>query len=127
MIAGTKKDPIFFTNLIYENRLYTYTYKWPGLQPEFLPPLETCQPVLDFSLEDLNALFASSFYVGAEIIEEKNHLGDSRCIPVHHFRLAIALPSLPPGFYPRLPFLCADIYVDQENSSKFVKILHFGL
>lgn len=120
MIAGGEEYPIYFTNLIYEDHLYTYTYKWPGLQPEFLPPLERCDPI-DFTFEDLNALFATSFFVGAEILEEKK----SRY--VNHFRLSIALPPLPPGFYPRLPFLSADIYVDQEDSSKIWKLLHFGL
>jgi len=121
MIAGSEDHPIYFTNLIFDNHLYTYTYKWPGLQPEFLPPLEPCEPLLEFSLHDLNAFFATSHYVGAEILEEKppRH--------VHHFRLSLALPPLPPGFYPRLPILSADIYVDQKDSSKFWKVLHFGL
>ncbi len=126
MIAGSEKDPIFFTNLIYHNHLYTYTYKWPCLQPEFLPPLERCCPLLKFSLDDLNALFATSFFVGAEILEKKTRHCCKR-LHVNHFRLAIALPHFPPGFYPRLPFLSADIYVNQKDSSKIVKILHFGL
>jgi hypothetical protein len=33
----------------------------------------------------------------------------------------------PPGSYPRLPIASADIYVDRKDSSKFVKVLHFGL
>jgi hypothetical protein len=125
MIAGSKKDPIYFTNLIYKDHLFTYTYKWPGLQPEFLPPLERCIPFA-FTLDDLNALLATSFFVGAEILEEKTSHGVKKCIHVHHFRLAVALPNFPPGFYPRIPILSADIYVDQNDSSKFCKVLHFG-
>lgn len=121
MIAGSEEDPIFFTNLIFDGHLYTYTYKWPCLQPEFLPPLEPCHPLFEFTLEDLNAFFASAQYVGAEILEEKPRRH------VHHFRVAVALPRFPPGFYPRLPILSADIYVDQKDSSKFWKVLHFGL
>lgn len=121
MIAGSQKYPIYFTNLIYKNHLYTYTYKWPGLQPEFLPPLEACVPLFKFSLDDLNAFFATSQYAGAEILEGKPNR------KVHHFRVGIVLPQFPPGFYPRLPILSADIYVDQKDSSKIWKVLHFGL
>ena len=31
MVAGGKHYPIWFVNLIYHNRLYTLTYKWPGV------------------------------------------------------------------------------------------------
>lgn len=127
MTAGSLRHPIYFTNLIYRRRLFTYTYKWPGLQPEFLPPLERCGPLFKFSLNDLNALFATAFFVGAEILEEKNSRGECERHPVHHFRLAIALPHFPPGFYPRLPVACADIYVDRDDPSRFLKILHFGI
>lgn len=121
MIAGGEEYPIHFTNLIYNGCLYTYTYKWPCLQPEFLPPLEPCHPLLKFTLEDLNAFFATSVYVGAEILKEESPRH------VHHFRVGIVLPIFPPGFYPRLPILSADIYVDRKNPSKFWKVLHFGL
>lgn len=120
MIAGSEKHPIYFTNFIYDNQLYTYTYKWPGLQEEFLPPLEPCDPLFEFSLEDLNALLAASSYVGAEILKEKSRRH------VHHFRLPIVLPRCPPGFYFRIPILLGDIYVDQKDSSKIWKLLHFG-
>lgn len=122
MIAGSEKHPIYFTNLIFDDHLYTYTYKWPGLQPEFLPPLEPCFPLLEFTLEDLNAFLATSRYVGPKIIE-----GKKACHHVHHFRVGIVLPQFPSGFYPRFPFSLADIYVDQNDSSKFWQVLHFGL
>lgn len=127
MIAGSENDPIFFTNLIFNGKLYTYTYKWPCLQPEFLPPLEPCRPLLDFTLEDLNDLFATSFFVGPEILEEKTSHDGHHCRRVNHFRLAIAFPpNLPPGFQIRIPFLEADIYVDRKDPSKIWKLLHFG-
>lgn len=121
MIAGSANDPIYFTNFIYNGNLYTYTYKWPGLQPEFLPPLETCKPVRKLTLEELNDFFASSYFVGPEILQgQRNRY-------VNHFRVSIVEPPFPPGFYPRLPIALGDIYVDQECSCKFVKVLHFGL
>ncbi|MDQ0415973.1 hypothetical protein J2Z48_000131 [Croceifilum oryzae] len=121
MIAGSEHHRIHFTNLIYNHHLYTYTYKWPGLQPEFLPPLESCAPLFQFSLRDLNAFFATSQYVGPEIL-----LGKIKRY-VHHFRASVVVPELPSGFYPRLPVSSADIYVDQSDSTQFVQVLHFGL
>jgi len=123
MIAGSERDPIYFTNLIYDDHLYTYTYKWPGLQEEFLPPLEPCGPLFEFSLDDLNAFLSTSQYVGAEILE----INPCQRAHVHHFRVGIVLPHAPPGFYIRFPILSADIYVDQKDSSKIWKVLHFGL
>lgn len=120
MIAGSEKHPIYFTNLIYNNHLYTYTYKWPGLQPEFLPPLEPCKPLIEFSLEDLNAFLATSRFVGPVILE------DNKCRHVNHFRVGIVLPHFPSGFYPRFAISLADIFVDQNDPSKFWQVLHFG-
>lgn len=122
MIAGNEKSMIHFTNLIFNQQLFTYTYRWPGLQPELLPPLEPCHPLFKFSLEELNQILATSTFVGKEILQE-----GKKCLKVNHFRLSIVLPRFPPGFYPRLPILSADIYVDRKDSTKFVKVLHFGL
>jgi hypothetical protein len=121
MIAGSEKHAIYFTNFIYQGYLYTYTYKWPCLQPEFLPPLESCDPLFKFTLEDLNEFFTHANFVGAETLEEK------KTRYVNHFRISVALPQLPPGFQLRLPILSADIYVDQKDSRKFWKVLHYGL
>lgn len=121
MIAGCENHPIYFTNLIYNDHLYTYTYKWPGLQPEFLPPLEPCHPLLKLSLDDFNNFLANSEFVGEQILEGK------RRRYVNHFRISVALPPLPPGFYLRLPVLSADIYVDRRDRTVFWKVLHFGL
>jgi hypothetical protein len=121
MVAGGLKYPIFFTNLIYHNHLYTYTYKWPCLQPPFLPPLEPCKPLLEITLEELNAFLATAHFVGPEILE------GNPCRYVNHFRINIVLPRSPPGFHLRIPITSADIYVDQADPSKFWKVLHFGL
>jgi hypothetical protein len=121
MIAGSMDDPIYFTNFIYNNKLYTYTFKWPGLQPELLPPLEPCNPIRDLSIDELNAFLATSYIVGPEILlgaTDRN---------VNHFRLSIVEPRLPPGLYPRLPISLGDIYVDEDNSCKIWQLLHFGL
>lgn len=120
MIAGGENDPIHFTNFIYQGYLYTYTYKWPGLQPEFLPPLESCAPLFKFTLEDLNALLATSTFVGPVILENGQK--------VNHFRLPIVTPPpQPPGFYIRLPLILGDFFVDCDNPKKFRQVLHFGI
>lgn len=121
MIAGSEDHAIYFTNFIYNDYLFTYTYKWPGLQPEFLPPLEPCKPLFKFTLQDLNAFFSTANFVGAETLEER------KTRFVNHFRISVALPQFPPGFYPRLPILSADIYVDRNDPRKLWKVLHYGL
>lgn len=116
MTAGSADYPIWFTNLIYNGFLYTLTYKWPGLTGE-----QKCVKLFPFTLDDLNTIFASAVFVGPEIIEQ-----NGKCINVHHFRLSIVLPQLPPGNHFRLPITSADIYVDNNNPSIFWKVLHFG-
>jgi hypothetical protein len=122
MIAGSEADPIYFTNLIYQNQLFTYTYKWPHLQPEFLPPNESTCPVLkEFSLGDFNAILATARFVGQVTLEGKK----PRC--ANHFRVSIVIPQAPSGFYPRFPFACIDLFTDPKDSTKFYQVLHFGL
>lgn len=116
MIAGSIDYPIWFTNLIYNNNLYTFTYKWPGLVGE-----QMCHELFPFTIDDLNTIFASSSYVGPEIIEQ-----NGECVKVNHFRLSIALPKLPPGNHFRIPITSADIYVDKDDPTLIWKILHFG-
>lgn len=142
MIAGNSSTPVYFTNLIFQNRLYTYTFAWPGLQPEFLPPLEPCAPLFSLTLEQLNAFFATASYVGPEIISnntngdglmvkrkcKKKNKKHKRGIKVHHWRVSFVLPNFfPSGAYPRFPIASADIYVCRKDPTKFVKVLHFGL
>lgn len=117
MIAGNNQYPIWFTNLIYNGFLYTLTYKWPGL-----PPDQGCDKIIPFTIDDLNTIFATSSFVGFEILEHNN-----TSIRVHHFRLSIVLPRLPPGKQFRIPITSADIYVDYKDPTKIFKILHFGL
>ena len=45
---------------------------------------------------------------------------------MHHFRLSVVLPQLPPGNHFRIPITSADIYVDRKDPTKIWKILHFG-
>ena len=35
MIAGCDGSPVHFTNIIFQNHFYTYTFQWPGLQAPF--------------------------------------------------------------------------------------------
>lgn len=119
MIAGSKSDDIYFTNLIFDDFLYTLTYKWPGV-PDQPPP--TCLKLpIPFTRQNLNDIFATSVFVG-----EENIVINDSCYSVNHFRLTIVLPNLPPGNFPRFAISEADIYVDSDDSSIFRKVLHFG-
>jgi hypothetical protein len=125
MIAGDSSQPVYFTNFIYKGNFFTYTYKFPGLQPPFLPPLEPCQPI-PFTLEQLNGFLAQrARFVGVEILKETG-LSRRRSFRVNHFRVAVALPESPPGVYVRIPITCVDIYVDCTDSTVFRKVLQFG-
>ncbi|MFD2079141.1 hypothetical protein [Actinopolymorpha cephalotaxi] len=115
MVAGGPQYPIWFTNLIYHNTLYTLTYKWPGLT------VHTCSKIPGFSLETLNGLLAGSRFVGPEILQRK------QLRYVDHWRVGIVVPQLPPGLWPRLPIALGDIYVDQRDRTTFWELLQFGL
>jgi len=123
MTAGSYKYPIYFTNLIYDNKLYTKTYKWPDVVP---PVPKTCVCLGGLTLGKVNACLSSSRYVGEETLEDET----PRC--VNHFRVAVVLPVLPPPSFPfknapfTIPLMEGDFYVDKEDSSKFWKVLHFG-
>jgi hypothetical protein len=115
MIAGGESYPIYFTNLIFGNSLYTITYKWPGVVDH------PCSRIPGFSLDQLNEIFGTAAYVGPEILNR------NRPRYVNHFRLAAAFPQGPPGLFPRIPLAEADIYVDEGNPGTFWRVLHFGL
>jgi hypothetical protein len=115
MIAGGPQYPIWFTNLIYQDTLYTLTYKWPNLRHH------PCSRIGSFSLEMLNEEFKDSRFVGREILQQRPRRY------VDHWRVGVVIPELPPGKFPRLPIALADIYVDQHDRSTFWQVLHFGL
>jgi hypothetical protein len=121
MIAGSWEEPIYFTNIIYNGQLYTLTYKWPTP----IPGPGECTKVGSFSREALNLyLLLASRYVGPEILIETEYRY------VNHFRVGVVLdltPPRPPYFPIRFPIAAGDFYVDQADSSKFWKVLHFGL
>ena len=124
MIAGGYKYPIYFTNFIYKGNLYTYTYKWPGLQPPFLPPLESCEPLFKFTRKDLNNFLTTGAFAGQVKIKDKC----GHWIKNNHFRVPLVFPpGAPSGFFPRLPILMGDFFVDSDDSSKIRKVYHFGL
>ena len=81
MIAGAEGDPIHFTNLIYDDQLYTLTYEWPDTVPPL--PSDDCVCLGRLTLDELNRCLSSSRYVGAEILKE----GEPR--HVHHFRVSV--------------------------------------
>jgi hypothetical protein len=81
MIAGGEGYPIHFTNLIYNDRLYTLTYKWPDTVPPL--PDDDCFCIGRLTLDELNLCLDSSRYVGAEILEETEPRH------VHHFRVSV--------------------------------------
>jgi hypothetical protein len=117
MIAGGPDDPIWFTNVIYRDKLYTLTYEWPKV-----PPNQPCHRVGDFSLEDLNdRLLSTSRFVGREILDQKPPRR------VNHWRVGIVLGrNLPPGIQPRFAILEADWYVARGDPSRIWQVLHFG-
>ena len=116
MIAGGPGYPIWFTNLIYHDTLYTLTYEWPGLTEH------SCSQIPGtFSLQTLNRGLRGSRFVGREILQgsPRRH--------VNHWRVGVVLPELPPGNYLRLPLALGDIYVDQNNRQRFWQVLQFGV
>ncbi|WP_314253521.1 hypothetical protein [Streptomyces sp. DSM 40907] len=115
MTAGGPQYPIWFTNLIYHDTLYTLTYKWPGLNEH------PCSRIPGFSLETLNQGFENARFVGPETLRRtpQRH--------VNHWRVGVVFPNLPPGNYPRVPLALGDIYVDEDNRGTFWQVLQFGV
>jgi len=115
MVAGGPEYPIWFTNLIYRDNLYTLTYKWPGLTEH------PCSKIPGFNLELLNETLKNSRFVGRETLERnpRRH--------VNHWRVGVVLPKRPPGKFLRFPLALGDIYVDQRNRSTFWQVLQFGI
>ncbi|WP_141743625.1 hypothetical protein [Streptomyces abyssalis] len=115
MIAGGPQYPIWFTNLIYRNNLYTLTYKWPNLTKQ------PCSKIPGFNRELLNDKLKTSRFVGREILQRNPKRF------VNHWRVGVVLPERPPGLFLRFPLALGDIYVDQRNRSTFWQVLQFGL
>ncbi len=115
MVAGGPQYPIWFTNLIYHNTLYTLTYKWPGLNEH------PCSKIPGFNLRQLNRAFKTARFVGRETLERNPRR------QVHHWRVGVVLPKLPPGKFLRFPLALGDIYVDQRNRGTFWQVLQFGI
>jgi hypothetical protein len=118
MIAGGPQYPIWFTNLIYRNTLYTLTYKWPNIP---LNPFRRCDKVGTFSRQDLNNGLRTARFVGAEILQGTP---DRR---VYHWRVGLVAGSTVPGNEWRFPLALADIYVDQKDPTQWWQVLQFGL
>ena len=116
MVAGGPNHPIWFTNLVYHDTIYTLTYKWPGLTEH------PCSQIPGrFNLNLLNRGLRSARFVGRAILE-----GDPPR-HVNHFRVGLVLPELPPGNFLRFPLALGDIYVDQHDRGTFWQVLQFGL
>ncbi len=120
MIAGGRKYPIWFTNLIYNNTLYTLTYRWPNIAPGS-GALNCMKLGGFFSRQTFNNFLKGSRFVGREILR-----GGPRRF-VNHWRVGVVLPPLPPGAFVRLPFVLGDFYVGRRNRSRFWQVLHFGV
>lgn len=117
MIAGGPDYPIWFTNLIYHNTLYTLTYKWPNIP---LDPPRPCDKVGFFNRHMLNDKLKTSRFVGPEILQG----GTNRY--VDHWRVGVVGGSAVPGEVFRFPIALGDIYVDQGNPSQWWLGLQFG-
>jgi hypothetical protein len=120
MIAGSNgKDPIYFSNVLYDDELYTVTYRWPDI---VVPDPVPCDCLGGLTLEKLNGCLNTSRYVGPEI------LADRKLKLANHFRISVVLGDSETKPDPvRLPIMQGDFYVDQGNPGKFLKVLHFGL
>lgn len=118
MIAGGPRYPIWFTNVIYRNTLYTVTYKWPNIP---LNPRRRCDKIGTFSRRNLNDGLRNARFVGPEILQGDNNRH------VDHWRAGIVAGSTRPGIAPRLPIALGDIYVDQKDPSQWWQVLQFGL
>jgi hypothetical protein len=119
MIAGGAEEAIHFTNLVYDGRLYTLTYKWPDTVPPL--PSDDCVCLGRLTLAELNLCLSSSRFVGAEILQEREPRR------VHHFRVSVVFGDPEPQpTYVRAPIMQGDFYVDENDSSEFWKVLHFG-
>ncbi|WP_131737540.1 hypothetical protein [Actinomadura roseirufa] len=115
MVAGGPRYPIWFTNLIYRNSLYTLTYKWPGLDTH------ECSRIPGFNLNTLNQKLSTSRFVGREILQRKPQR------QVNHWRVGVVVPQLPPGNHLRFPVALGDVYVDQHDPTTFWQVLQFGV
>ncbi|MFG1857155.1 hypothetical protein ACGFJT_35340 [Actinomadura geliboluensis] len=115
MVAGGPQYPIWFTNLIYRNSLYTLTYKWPGLNDH------ECSRIPGFNLNTLNQKLRTARFVGREILQSNPQRH------VNHWRVGVVVPQLPPGKFLRFPIALGDIYVDQRDPATFWQVLQFGV
>jgi len=117
MVAGGPNYPIWFTNLIYHNTLYTLTYKWPNIP---LSPPRRCDKVGFFNRHMLNDKLKTSRFVGPEVLQG----GTSRY--VDHWRVGVVGGSTVPGEFFRFPIALGDVYVDQADPSQWWQGLQFG-
>ncbi|WP_433466175.1 hypothetical protein [Spirillospora sp. CA-128828] len=115
MVAGGPRYPIWFTNLIYRNSLYTLTYKWPGLNDH------ECSRIPGFNLDTLNQKLRTARFVGPEVLQRNPQR------QVNHWRVGVVVPQLPPGKFLRFPLALGDIYIDQRNPATFWQVLQFGV
>ncbi|WP_042425622.1 hypothetical protein [Streptacidiphilus anmyonensis] len=115
MVAGGPQYPIWFTNLIFHGRLYTLTYKWPGLTEH------PCSQIPGFDLDTLNQALSGARFVGREVLQGSPNRY------VNHWRVGVVVPKLPPGKFLRLPLALGDVYVDQGNRGTFWQVLQFGV
>ncbi|MEW2381319.1 hypothetical protein AB0873_04390 [Micromonospora sp. NPDC047707] len=118
MIAGGPQYPIWFTNLIYRDTLYTLTYKWPNIP---LEPPQPCHRVGFFNRHMFNDLLKTARFVGPEILQGHHDRH------VHHWRVGVVAGSTQPGVFPRIPLALGDVYVDQRDPSRWRQVLHFGI
>lgn len=116
MVAGGRKYPIWFTNLIYHDTLYTLTYKWPGVTEH------SCAQIPGvFNRGTLNRGLRGARFVGRVILR-----GRPRRY-VNHWRVGVVLPQLPPGNFLRFPLALGDVFVDERDRTTFWQVLQFGL
>jgi hypothetical protein len=117
MIAGSEEEAIHFTNVIYDDQLYTLTYRWPDIVG---PQPVKCVCLGQLSLDTLNQCLASSRFVGKEILLGAKHPR------VNHFRVGVVFGAAATDPAIRFPVIQGDVYVERRNSSRISKMLHYG-
>jgi hypothetical protein len=116
MVAGGARHPIWFTNLIYRDTLYTLTYKWPNIPLNSHP----CSRIAGFSRGVFNRFLSTSHFVGREILQGRGRRY------VNHWRVSAVGGDTTPGEVFRFPIGQADFYVARGDRTRIWQVLHFG-
>lgn len=114
MQQGTATDPnVWVENLIYENKMYSITHRWHGVDQ-----LKLCFRADDITVADLNNLLKSSQFVALETIEGQQ---------MNHFRTScLSTVTIKDTNISTRMNIFSDIYVNPNNEKDWKRWLQFG-